>query len=128
MTLEAFGAAIANLPLPAIYGPYQDAQSVPYISYTAYERNVIHADGIVIYGEDWIELRLVNRDRDRAVLPLRHNFPAALICACVFRRRSFDTLPGFFADILHDLFNSIRNDAGILLHCFSDLFREISLH
>lgn len=73
MTLEAFGAAIANLPLQAIYGPYQDAQSVPYISYTAYERNVIHADGIVIYGEDWIELRLVTRSRDLTLEKLVEN-------------------------------------------------------
>ena len=74
MTLEAFGAAIANLPLPAIYGPYQDAQAVPYISYTAYERNVIHADGIVIYGEEWIVLQLVTRSRDLTAETLIETF------------------------------------------------------
>lgn len=73
MTLEAFGAAISALNLPAIYGYYKDAQSVPYISYTSFERNVIHADGIVIYGEEWIELRLVTKSRNLALEKLVEN-------------------------------------------------------
>ena len=64
MTLEEFGALIAALNVPAIYGPYQNAQATPYISYSATEKNVIYADGRVIYGEDWIELRLVTKSRD----------------------------------------------------------------
>lgn len=64
MTLEEFGALIAALNVPAIYGPYQNAQATPYISYSAIEKNVIYADGRVIYGEDWIELRLVTGSRD----------------------------------------------------------------
>lgn len=65
MTLEGFTDLISTLEIPAIYGVYNNPQSVPYISYSAVERNVIHADGRVVYGEDWIELRLVTRYRDR---------------------------------------------------------------
>lgn len=64
MTLEEFGALIAALNVPAIFGPYKKAQETPYISYYAIEKNVIYADGRVIYGEDWIELRLVTESRD----------------------------------------------------------------
>lgn len=64
MTLEEFGTLISTLDIRAVYGPYQDAEAVPYITYNAVEKNVIHADGRVIYGEDWIELRLVTRSRD----------------------------------------------------------------
>ena len=64
MTLEEFGALIAALNVPAIFGPYKKAQATPYISYSATEKNVIYADGRVIYGEDWIELRLVTESRD----------------------------------------------------------------
>lgn len=64
MTLSDFGTLIAELNIPAIYGPYQNAKSVPYISYTSQDRNVIHADGIVIYGEEWIMLKLVTKSRD----------------------------------------------------------------
>ncbi len=50
MTLAEFGTAIASsLNIPAYYGPLQDSTAVPYISYTAAEHNVIHADGIVVY-------------------------------------------------------------------------------
>ena len=73
MTLEAFGAAINSLPIPAIYGAYREPTAVPYISYTSFERNVIHADGIVIYGEEWIELRLVTKSRDLALEKLVEN-------------------------------------------------------
>lgn len=64
MTLSDFGTLIAELSIPSVYGPYQNAKSVPYISYTAQDRNVVHADGIVIYGEEWIMLKLVTRSRD----------------------------------------------------------------
>lgn len=64
MTLEEFGVMIASLNIPAIFGPYNNAQATPYISYYAIEKNVIYADGRVIYGEDWIELRLVTESRD----------------------------------------------------------------
>jgi hypothetical protein len=64
MTLEAFYAAISSLGMPAVYGAYKDEQAAPYISYQAFRRNCIHADGIVIYGEDWIDLRLVTAKRD----------------------------------------------------------------
>lgn len=64
MTLAEFCALIGTLDIRAVYGPYQDAEAVPYITYNAVEKNVIHADGRVIYGEDWIELRLVTRSRD----------------------------------------------------------------
>lgn len=67
MTLEEFNDMISTLEIPAIYGAYNNPQSVPYISYLAVERNVIHADGRVVYGEDWIELRLVTRYRDVAL-------------------------------------------------------------
>ena len=67
MTLEEFKNIISTLEIPAIYGVYNNPQSVPYISYSAVERNVIHADGRVVYGEDWIELRLVTRYRDTAL-------------------------------------------------------------
>lgn len=67
MTLEDFKTTISKLEIPAIYGAYHDPAAVPYISYIAVERNVIHADGVVVYGEDWIELRLVTRYRDRTL-------------------------------------------------------------
>lgn len=66
MTLAEFGALISTLGIRAIYGPYQDAEAVPYITYNAIEKNVIHADGRVIYGEDWVELKLITRSRDLA--------------------------------------------------------------
>lgn len=64
MTLEEFGNLIGTLGISAIYGPYQDAKACPYITYNAIEKNVIHADGRVIYGEDWIELKLITHSRD----------------------------------------------------------------
>lgn len=64
MTLAEFGTALETLSIPAYYGPLFDSQAVPYISYTANDRNTIHADGIVIYSEEWIELRLVTKERD----------------------------------------------------------------
>lgn len=75
MTLAEFGAAIAaSLNIPAYYGPLQDSTAVPYISYTAAEHNVIHADGIVVYSEEWIELRLVTKARDIVQEKLVENF------------------------------------------------------
>lgn len=64
MTLEAFYTALSSLNIPAVYGAYKDNQAAPYIAYQAYRRNCIHADGIVVYGEDWIDLRLVTKGRD----------------------------------------------------------------
>lgn len=66
MTLEEFGAAIATLNLPAVYGYYKKSQAAPYIAYTATEKNTLHADGVVVYSEDWIELLLVTKSRDIA--------------------------------------------------------------
>ena len=74
MTLEAFGAAITNLPIPAIYGPYQNEQAVPYIAYTAIQRNCIYADSIVIYGEDWIDLQLITQKRSLELEAIVENF------------------------------------------------------
>lgn len=66
MTIAEFGTVIATLSIPAYFGPLFDSQAVPYISYTSQERNTIHADGIVIYSEEWIELRFVSKERDMA--------------------------------------------------------------
>lgn len=67
MTLGGFCDIISQLNIPAIYGAFHGSEKTPYISYSAVERNVIHADGVVVYGEDWIELRLVTRYRDIAL-------------------------------------------------------------
>lgn len=67
MTLEGFCDIISQLNIPAIYGAFHGSEKTPYISYSAVERNVFHADGRVVYGEDWIELRLVTRYRDIAL-------------------------------------------------------------
>lgn len=64
MTLEAFHTLIASLDLPVVYGYYRSEQSPPYIAYASTMRNVIHADGIVIYAEEWIELHLITVRRD----------------------------------------------------------------
>lgn len=64
MTLEAFHALIASLDLPAVYGYYRSEQNPPYIAYASTMRNVFHADGTVIYAEEWIELHLITVRRD----------------------------------------------------------------
>lgn len=64
MTLAEFSAVISTLNIPAVYGYYKKPQDAPYIAYTATEKNMIHADGVVVYSEDWIELLLVTKTRD----------------------------------------------------------------
>jgi hypothetical protein len=64
MTLEAFHTLIASLDLPVVYGYYRSEQNPPYIAYASTMRNVFHADGIVIYAEEWIELHLITVRRD----------------------------------------------------------------
>ena len=64
MTLQDFGELISTLDIPAVYGYYKSETAPAYITYIATEKNVIHADGMVIYSEDWIELRLVTKMRD----------------------------------------------------------------
>ena len=64
MTLEAFHTLIASLDLPIVYGYYRSEQNPPYIAYASTMRNVFHADSIVIYAEEWIELHLITVRRD----------------------------------------------------------------
>lgn len=64
MTLEAFHTLISALNIPCVYGYYRSEQNPPYIAYASTMRNVIHADGIVIYAEEWIELHLITVRRD----------------------------------------------------------------
>lgn len=66
MTFEHFRELIAELEIPARYGYFKKAQAVPYIAYTATEKNTIHADGVVVYSEPWIELNLYTKSRDFA--------------------------------------------------------------
>ena len=75
MTLEEFYTAISiSLNIPSVYGPYKDNQAAPYITYEATEKECIYADGVVIYAEDWIELRLVTKSRDIEQEKLVENF------------------------------------------------------
>lgn len=64
MTLETFGELIASLEIPAVYGYYKNERATPYIAYVAVEKNVIHADGVVVYSEPWIQLQLITQTRD----------------------------------------------------------------
>ena len=64
MTLAEFNSLISTLSIPAVYGYYKNAQATPYIAYTAVEKNVVHADGIVVYSEPWVELKLYTANRD----------------------------------------------------------------
>lgn len=64
MTLATLKAAIAGLGVPFVYGYMPDRQPAPYIAYLATTRNVIHADGVVVYAEEWIMLRFVSAKRD----------------------------------------------------------------
>lgn len=75
MTLEEFYDSISSsLNIHSVYGPYKDNQAAPYITYEATEKNCIHADGVVVYAEDWIELRLVTKSRDIVQEKLIENF------------------------------------------------------
>ncbi len=75
MTLHEFYTAISSsLNIPSVYGPYKSNQSAPYISYEATEKNCIYADGVTVYSEDWIELRLVTKSRDIVQEKLVENF------------------------------------------------------
>lgn len=64
MTLAEFSALISTLKIPARYGYFKESQAVPYIAYTATEKNTIHADGVAVYSEPWIELNLYTKSRD----------------------------------------------------------------
>jgi hypothetical protein len=64
MTLAELKTAIAGLKLPFMYGYLPDRQACPYIAYAATTRNAIHADGVVVYCEEWIALRFVSKKRD----------------------------------------------------------------
>lgn len=66
MTLQEFAQVITALGIPAVYGYYNDEnpQKPPYLAYRATEKNVIHADGIVVYAEEWCVLEFISRYRD----------------------------------------------------------------
>ena len=64
MTLAEFSALISTLKIPARYGYFKEYQAVPYIAYTATEKNTIHADGVAVYSVPWIELNLYTKSRD----------------------------------------------------------------
>ena len=64
MTIEEFGGLFASLDIPSRYGHFKNAKAVPYIVYMVIEKNAIYADGIVVYSEPWIELRLYTEARD----------------------------------------------------------------
>lgn len=64
MTLEEFRTLISALTIPSRYGDFKEHQAVPFIAYTATEKNTIHADGVVVYSESWVELNLYTKDRD----------------------------------------------------------------
>ena len=67
MTLESFHTLISALNIPCVYGYFRSAQAPPYIAYASTMRNVFHADSIVIYAEEWIELRLITKRREPAI-------------------------------------------------------------
>ena len=64
MTLEELKKAIASLNIPYAYGYFDGKQHPKYIVYYESLRNVIHADGVVVYGESWITLHLISKKRD----------------------------------------------------------------
>ena len=64
MTLAELKTAIAGLKIPYVYGYMPDRQTCPYIAYSSTTRNAIHADGVVVYCEEWIVLRFVSQKRD----------------------------------------------------------------
>lgn len=63
MTLTEFGAAVAEIGIPAVYGYHREETAPPYIAYASTLRNVIYADGVVVYSEEWVELKLVTKSR-----------------------------------------------------------------
>lgn len=67
MTLEAFHTLISALNIPYVYGDFRSVQPPPYIAYASTMRNVIHADSIVIYAEEWIQLHLITKRREPAI-------------------------------------------------------------
>ena len=64
MTLAALKTAIAGLKIPYVYGYVPENQACPYIAYSATTRTAIHADGVVVYCEEWIVLQYVSKKRD----------------------------------------------------------------
>lgn len=62
MTLAELKAAIKSLNIPCAYGYFDGKQPPKYIVYRETLRNVIHANGRVIYSEPWITLYLVSKE------------------------------------------------------------------
>lgn len=75
MTLQEFAQVITTLGIPAVYGYYNDEnpQKPPYLAYRSNEKNVIHADGIVVYAEEWCALEFISRYRDLTMERLIEN-------------------------------------------------------
>ena len=64
MNLREFAATVALLGIPAVYGYYMEEKTPPYLAYRSTTKNVLHADGIVVYSEEWVTLEFVSRNRD----------------------------------------------------------------
>lgn len=64
MTLEELKTAIAGLKIPYAYGYFTGQQPSKYIVFYESLRNVIHADGVVVYAESWINLHLYSSKRE----------------------------------------------------------------
>lgn len=64
MTLEELKTAISGLDIPFAYGYFEKKQAPKYIVYYESLRNVVHADGVVVYAESWITLHLISKKRD----------------------------------------------------------------
>lgn len=64
MTLAELKTEIAKLKIPYAYGYFSEKQPAKYIVYEETLRNVIFADGVEVYSEPWIVLRLVSKNRD----------------------------------------------------------------
>ena len=64
MTLEQFQTAVNTIKIPNYYGYMPENTSPPYIAYNATQKNVIHADGVVVYSENDIDFRFVSVERD----------------------------------------------------------------
>lgn len=63
MTLAELSTALATLKIPYSYGYFEGKQAPEYIVYHESLRNVIHADGVVVYAEPWITLHLISKKR-----------------------------------------------------------------
>lgn len=63
MTLTEFGTAISEIGIPAVYGYHREETAPPYIAYASTLRNVIYADGVVVYSEEWVKLELITKAR-----------------------------------------------------------------